>query len=722
MTAVQIIFPGRPVGNSNAIDTIADLRAIDSTDVNENTNVIVEESGTYKWDPSSMAVDDGADVIRPDDRTALQAGRWLVISTQYYSEESASSYRRSFEYLKRTEEIDGASFLNGGGATETTGFQAAIDTMLDEGRPLKLPPIEFTTGPIDITVDQYLSYLALFGAGPNIQGAGSGHTVITSLTAGSPMFRIAADADFASEFKAVLGGHIRGLTLRQNVANPANVTGIELQSVFNFLIEDVHAVGLSGSGIHVEMLFGDNDGTNMLTVRRFRAEACDKWGIDCPGAPGVNEHSFLRLEQVFLNGCGLTETYSKNPQSGGMRWKGQMCTAQGFAALLCENVGLFIPGEAGAANSFVMETYDFEHCKVRDVLMTGCNGAVFFNGHLYHTQETHVANCCFEIDDAVTGFPNRNVFIDQSYVRVADENTPFKFVDYTKASSNARNNVRFTPPIWDLYDFSGQERYDSDIDPIDIGAKECCIVTTLNATTLALRPDPDLGLGRTTLVRTEGSDTAEIIPWLLTTTGLQTTNSGLSNNTTYHVYIEVVSGVLQLALSTTAPVIDTSSGLLVQTGNPRRLWKGLCRTDGSAQFITTGGAFLGAMQIGGDQPGTKAWMHFSRASRRLWIKDSASRPTSAEDGTYGFYSGTEYTTTWDPGSIANGAQTSTSFSTGVTAAIGDYVEAAGSIAMSGLRLWGEITAANTITWYLANNTGGAVDLASMTVRARVFRR
>ncbi len=76
---VPIIFPDRPLGDQNAIDTIAELRALDSTDVNDNTNVLVAAAGFFKYDPSSLAADNGTTVIKPDDITALQAGRWLLV-------------------------------------------------------------------------------------------------------------------------------------------------------------------------------------------------------------------------------------------------------------------------------------------------------------------------------------------------------------------------------------------------------------------------------------------------------------------------------------------------------------------------------------------------------------------------------------------------------------------------------------------------------------------
>jgi hypothetical protein len=76
------------------------------------------------------------------------------------------------------------------------------------------------------------------------------------------------------------------------------------------------------------------------------------------------------------------------------------------------------------------------------------------------------------------------------------------------------------------------------------------------------------------------------------------------------------------------------------------------------------------------------------------------------------------TTTWNPASVANGAQTSTT-ATVTGATIGMKVDLTASITTQGLRLWGEITATDTLTIYYANTTGGAVDLASHTITYKV---
>ena len=77
--------------------------------------------------------------------------------------------------------------------------------------------------------------------------------------------------------------------------------------------------------------------------------------------------------------------------------------------------------------------------------------------------------------------------------------------------------------------------------------------------------------------------------------------------------------------------------------------------------------------------------------------------------------------TWNPGSIADGNEEATTV-TVTGAALGDFAIASFSLDVTDLVLDAEVTAANTVTCVLANNTGGAIDLGSGTLYVRVFKR
>jgi hypothetical protein len=73
-SALNITFPG----NLAQVDTAAELRRVPSSFVTDGALYLVTAlEGIYEFDTSSNAADTGGEVIRPFDRTALQAGRWI---------------------------------------------------------------------------------------------------------------------------------------------------------------------------------------------------------------------------------------------------------------------------------------------------------------------------------------------------------------------------------------------------------------------------------------------------------------------------------------------------------------------------------------------------------------------------------------------------------------------------------------------------------------------
>lgn len=77
--------------------------------------------------------------------------------------------------------------------------------------------------------------------------------------------------------------------------------------------------------------------------------------------------------------------------------------------------------------------------------------------------------------------------------------------------------------------------------------------------------------------------------------------------------------------------------------------------------------------------------------------------------------------TWNPASVADGDAVSNNF-TVTGAATGDTAIASYPDTTSGLAITAHVSATNTVTVTLLNNTGGAVDLASATWKIDVFKR
>lgn len=75
--------------------------------------------------------------------------------------------------------------------------------------------------------------------------------------------------------------------------------------------------------------------------------------------------------------------------------------------------------------------------------------------------------------------------------------------------------------------------------------------------------------------------------------------------------------------------------------------------------------------------------------------------------------------TWDAASIADGNEVAQEV-TVTGAALGDFAIASHGVDVADLVLDAKVTAADTVTAVLANNTGGAINLASSTLRVVVI--
>lgn len=83
--------------------------------------------------------------------------------------------------------------------------------------------------------------------------------------------------------------------------------------------------------------------------------------------------------------------------------------------------------------------------------------------------------------------------------------------------------------------------------------------------------------------------------------------------------------------------------------------------------------------------------------------------------TVNFLEGSE---TYDAGSIDDGNEEVGEL-TITGAALGDYCQASITVDVADLAITAAVTAADTVTYQLNNNTGGAIDLASATVSVLV---
>jgi hypothetical protein len=83
--------------------------------------------------------------------------------------------------------------------------------------------------------------------------------------------------------------------------------------------------------------------------------------------------------------------------------------------------------------------------------------------------------------------------------------------------------------------------------------------------------------------------------------------------------------------------------------------------------------------------------------------------------------GLDGSATWDVGSLTDGAGESKDI-TVTGAAIGDFVLVSMGVDIVDMTISAQVTAADTVTVRIQNESGGTVDLASTTVRVRVLPR
>lgn len=76
--------------------------------------------------------------------------------------------------------------------------------------------------------------------------------------------------------------------------------------------------------------------------------------------------------------------------------------------------------------------------------------------------------------------------------------------------------------------------------------------------------------------------------------------------------------------------------------------------------------------------------------------------------------------TYDPANLVDGDGVTTTV-TVTSAALGDFAQASFSLDLQGITLTAWVSAANTVSVRFQNETGGAIDLASGTLRAKVYR-
>jgi hypothetical protein len=511
----------------------------------------------------------------------------------------------------------------GDGVTDdTVAIQAAINAA--NGKPVLIP--EGTYRITSTLTWSPTTYVSSFAPSLKISGDGIGVTIIDNQVNG-PAFSITSSAT-AILFTATLGGYIEHLTIKRTPST-SNGVGVYMTAAFNMVLRQLHITGMSLHGVQIPVIFGDNDGSNMVALENVRIDNCAGWGIKADGNAGNNELSFLHLKHVFIQGCG-TASATLPPPSGGMIWKGQILTVDTCAFAVNQNCGLFVKGESGLSNCVQITSTAFENNVLRHIYSTGTRLFKTNNIHMYSNDSYVVTNAC-EFDGST--YVVNGIEMTNTFVRATSGNNAYTAFKISGSNSIIRACV-VSGTIWDNFNYAGQTRFNGFYFPqIDID----CVVVASSTTSCVVRPDPSIGTGNTLPLRLSytvngTSTTGEWVPSYLAPSGLSISNSGLSANTRYYVYLYdngTTTGTLQL--STTAFAFDTNSGYPIKNGDANYFYCGSIETDAGSLFRTTLGGWLNPIRVPGSQVGTflKLW---ADSTNRLRISNSTVYPTSDTDG------------------------------------------------------------------------------------------
>jgi len=430
------------------------------------------------------------------------------------------------------------------------------------------------------------------------------------------------------------------------------------------------------------------------------------------------------------NGVSVPEVGYYEPQSGGMRWKGQLVHQDQCGFTVNQNCAFFVKGQSGLGIGVLTHAVTWENNYRRHVFCTGITNwrsevCQFHGNQSYKTW----AGVDFDAQD----YTIRGVQWVNTKVRARlGEGFAFRLA----GTNAAGNSCRVRTTLWDDFDYTGQRRFIGwQFDQVE----DDCLLRNAGATAVTFGPPSGFATGNKTVLRMRGPDnsvaggvasrTGEWVEWRIPNTGVTLLNSSLDDegaaitaNTLYNIYLYDDDGTPKIVASTVAETIDTTHGYMVKTTNSSKRWIGRIKTESaSTDFIQTSTQFLVPLTLSGSQLGVGEHFWWDPTNGGRYWQKSGTLPTTTSGGTVALRPALEFNTTTDLGSIAAGASTEFTI-TATDVATQDAVVAVSSSANNSLMLTGRVSSAGTVTVTAFNPTAGAIDPANATYRAFVIRR
>lgn len=428
---------------------------------------------------------------------------------------------------------------------------------------------------------------------------------------------------------------------------------------------------------------------------------------------GINSSAFTTFTAGFV--------LPRDPQSGGIKWKGQQLRLINSGSVTCQNVGFYIPEDGGLAQDVVLQNYTSENNGGFGVQIIGVRNLRADVIQVYSNQSFSPPIYAGWLIDGQTAVCS-DILISQPLVRATAAETNYT---YFKAMGSGVDlqTVRVVKDVYKESGYAGQTWFSGfRFDPVP----EQCGLLVVSGTDLRLAPT-DAGnftLGRkgAPTIGTVRSVTGSAVPVCVEASGINQSNAlvgggALANNTTYNVYLYDAANTLgrwALDINTTAPVYDAVVGRDVMTGSADRIFKGRVRTDGAGQFITTDASWLNPLPYSSNSVGSGSWWWVNTVGW-LALRTSSTLPSTSADANYFLKPTSEEIVMFDPASVPAGGFIQADV-TLTNHAANDQI-----LGVSRAGGWGDIgvawstKAANTMRLTLFNGTGAPIDLGSANI-------
>lgn len=412
---------------------------------------------------------------------------------------------------------------------------------------------------------------------------------------------------------------------------------------------------------------------------------------------------------------------SARPRSGNVKLKGQISRQDRFFSTLSKNVGLYVEQGPATAQGLDLSGCVIENFQYCGVIVAGITNLRMRQCQSYLNSAISGAQGLLGIVLDGTNTVVQNVDIKQHVVR-ATANDP-DYCQYAIVGGNvATQTIKINDTVWDNFGYTRQKRFTSqfrfdatfseNVTPVAVGVNEAYVQPSSFGSKGAFIPV------RLRFAVGGNSSDGEWATRFINQVSIPKPGA----DGVYNIYTYDASNVVTAEAVADVPVKDVVSGYTVKTGDATRLWHGRLEVSGGDWKLTQGG-FLNPLRISGPQAGVPASLFFNEADRSINIKTLSTLPGSIGDFNFKFYPTFDAQATVDLPSIAAGASSTFTVTSGVTASLGDLVKAVScSIDTAGLILDGRISAANTITDTAFNPTAAAIDLASATFYNRYERR